>query len=132
MRPKRFLCRWYVWRKLCTYLALTPTMSANGPKRDSTRPMSHRSSIGCVQNDFRANGTFGKNRAPIWHQDQHYLQTDENELSLQPDHLRVPSGASKMISEPMVCSTQTVHLSSIDTNTVSKQKEARFHMTQVT
>ena len=31
MRPKRYLSLWYVWRKLCTYLALTLTPSPNAP-----------------------------------------------------------------------------------------------------
>ena len=69
VRPKRYLSLWYVWRKPCTYLALTLTPSPNGPNKDSTRPTSTRSSIGCVQNDFRANGTFGANHAPILRQD---------------------------------------------------------------
>ena len=37
-----------------------------------------------------------------------------------PRHLGVPSSASKMISEPMVCLAQTEHLSCTNTNTVSK------------
>jgi hypothetical protein len=37
------------------------------------------------------------------------LQMDRNELPLEPRHLGVPSGASKMIYEPMVCLAQTVH-----------------------
>jgi hypothetical protein len=49
-----------------------------------------------------------------------------------PRHLRVPSGVSKMIYEPMVRFTQTEHLSCTDTNTVSKQIETRFHMTHRT
>ena len=64
----------------------------------------------------------------IWH----YLQTDLNELSLEPRHLGVPSGASKTISKPMTRLMQTVKLSCTDTNTISKQKEVRFHMTHVT
>jgi hypothetical protein len=32
----------------------------------------------------------------------------------------------------MVCLAHTVHLSCTDTNTVSKQKEARFHMSHIT
>jgi hypothetical protein len=31
------------------------------------------------------------------------LQIDQNELPLDPCHVGVPSGASKMINEPMVC-----------------------------
>ena len=51
---------------------------------------------------------------------------------LEPRHLGVPSGASKMISEPMVRLVQTVLLSCTDTNTVCKRTEMRFHMTHVT
>jgi hypothetical protein len=54
------------------------------------------------------------------------------ELLLKPRHLGVPSGVSKMISELVVCLAQTMHLSCTDTNTVSKQKEVRFHMTHIT
>jgi hypothetical protein len=56
---------------------------------------------------------FGANRALILHQHQHYLQTDQNEDPHDPHHLVVPSGASKMISEPMVCPVQTMHLSCV-------------------
>jgi hypothetical protein len=34
VRPKLFMSLWYVWRKPCTYLAPTLTLSLNGPKRD--------------------------------------------------------------------------------------------------
>jgi hypothetical protein len=50
---KYFLTLWYIWRKPWTYLALTLTPSLNGPKRDSTWAKSSRSSIGCIQNDFK-------------------------------------------------------------------------------
>jgi hypothetical protein len=45
----------------------TLTLSPDGSKRDSTRPMSARSSIRGVQKDLWAYGTFGTNRAPILH-----------------------------------------------------------------
>jgi hypothetical protein len=89
---------------------------------------SPRSSIKCVQHDFRADGTFDTNRAPFLRQGYHYLQIDSNKLPLEPCHLAVSSGASKTISEPMVRSAQTMHLYCTDTNTVSKQTETRFHM----
>jgi hypothetical protein len=57
---------------------------------------------------------------------------DQNEHPLEPRHLGVPSGAFKTISEPAVRLAQTVHLSYIDTNTISKRTEMRFHMTHVT
>ena len=58
--------------------------------------------------------------------------SSSNELPLEPRHLVVPSNASKMISEPLVRLAQSVHLSCSNTNTVSKRKEAGFHMTHVT
>jgi hypothetical protein len=57
---------------------------------------------------------------------------DQNELPVEPRDLGVPSGASKMISEPMICLVQTIHLSCTHTNNVSKQTKTRFHMTHVT
>jgi hypothetical protein len=46
-----------------------------------------------------------------------------SEIPHDPHHLGVPSGASKMFSEPMVRSTQTVHLSCIKISTISEWKE---------
>jgi hypothetical protein len=53
---------------------------------------------------------------------------DRNELSLEPRYLGVPSGASKMITEPMVRSAQTVHLSYVKISTISKWTETSFHL----
>ena len=44
----------------------------------------------CVQNDFRAYGTFGANRAPIFCQDEYNLKIDENKLPLEIHYLGVP------------------------------------------
>ena len=41
-------------------------------------------------------------------------------------HLGVPSGASKMISEPMVRLAQTMHLSCVEVNTISKRTKTSF------
>jgi hypothetical protein len=49
-----------------------------------------------------------------------------------PRDLGVPSGASKMIYQAMVCLVQTVYLSCTETNTISKWTETRFYMTHVT
>jgi hypothetical protein len=57
---------------------------------------------------------------------------DRNVHLLEPRHLGVPSGASKIIFEPMVRLAQTEHLSCTDANTVSKQTESIFHMTHLT
>jgi hypothetical protein len=56
---------------------------------------------------------------------------DRNELSLDPRHVGVPLGASKKISEPMECSTQTVHLSCTEINTITKKTETSFHLTNI-
>jgi hypothetical protein len=117
---------WYVLLKPCIYCIDTNIVS----KHIETRfHMTHspRSSIGCVQHDFRADGTFDTNRAPFLRQDYHNLQMDLNKLPLEPHHLGVSSDASKMISELMVHSAQTVHLYCTDSNTVSKLIEMRFH-----
>jgi hypothetical protein len=86
---------------------------------------------------------FHANRASILHQDQHYLQTDQTELSLEPLDLGVPSGvskmhhfgvilgASKMVSYTLMHEAQTVHISCTETNTVSKHPKERFCMTHV-
>jgi hypothetical protein len=63
------------------------------------------------------------NHAPILDRHYHYLQTKRSEIPHYPHHLEVPSSASKMIFEPMVRLTQTVHLSSIKISTVYKQTE---------
>jgi hypothetical protein len=57
---------------------------------------------------------------------------DQTELPLKSCLPGVPSSVSKMISMPMVCSVQTVHLSCTDTNTFSKRTKKRFHTTHVT
>ena len=48
---------------------------------------------------------------------------ERSEIPHDPRHLGVPSGASKMIFEPMVRLTQTVHLSYIKISTIPKQTE---------
>jgi hypothetical protein len=75
---------------------------------------------------------FGANRAPIKHQNQQYLQKDRNEILYDPCHLGVQLVASKMVFEAMIRLVQTIDLSCIDTNTISKRTETRFYMTHVT
>jgi hypothetical protein len=108
------------------------TLSPNWPKWDSTRPTPPLSSIECVQNDFWGCVTFGINHAPTLREDWPNLRMDWIMLALEPRHLGVPPGASKTISEPKVRLAQTVHLSCIDSNTISKRTDTRFHMTHVT
>jgi hypothetical protein len=131
VRPKWLLTLWYGLCKPRPFLAPTLTMSPIGSKRNSTWQMSPRSSIGCTQNNFWAYGTFGTNRAPILH--WHYcLQTDQNEIPHDPSHLVVISGASKMISKPVICSAQSVHLSWVKISTISQQNETSIHLSLVT
>jgi hypothetical protein len=86
----------------------------------STWASSPSGTIEYVQNDFWAYGTSSANHAPISHRYYHNLQTERSEIPHDPCHLEVLSSASKMISEPMLYSTQTVHLSCIKISTVSK------------
>ena len=100
--------------------------------RAFTSASSPMSSIGCVQNDFCADGTFGANFAPILQRHKHCLQTERREIPQDPRHLGVPPGASKMISEAMLRLTQTVHLSCVKISNISKQTKMSFHLSLVT
>jgi hypothetical protein len=51
---------------------------------------------------------------------------NQNEFPLDPRHVGVPSVAPKIISEPLVHLTQTVHLSCVKINTISKHTENDF------
>jgi hypothetical protein len=55
-----------------------------------------------------------------------------NELPLDIHYLGVLGGVPKVISMPMVDSSQTMHLSCADINTISKRIKMRFPLTQVT
>jgi hypothetical protein len=57
---------------------------------------------------------------------------NRNKLPLDPCHLGVPSGAPNTIFEPIARSVQTLHLSCVEINTISKQTEASFHFTHIT
>jgi hypothetical protein len=57
---------------------------------------------------------------------------DRNELPLDKCHPGVPSGVPKMISEPIARSAQTLHLSCMEINTISKWTKTSFHFTHVT
>jgi hypothetical protein len=46
VHPKLFMSLWYVWRKPCSYLATTQTLSSYGPKWASTWALSPRSTLG--------------------------------------------------------------------------------------
>jgi hypothetical protein len=57
---------------------------------------------------------------------------ERNELPLDPRHVGVPSGVSKMISQPILRFVQTMHLSCAEINTISKQTETSLHLTHFT
>jgi aspartate/glutamate racemase len=59
-------------------------------------------------------------------------QIDLNDLPLDPRHLGVPSGVTKMIFMLVVPSAQTVHLSCAEINTLSKWIEMSIHLIHVT
>ena len=52
---------------------------------------------------------------------------DRNELPLEPRHLGVPSSASNMISQPVVCLVPTKHLSCTDTNSLQTDQNEIPH-----
>ena len=109
---------WYVQRKPCTYIASTLTPSPNGPNeiphdpRHRMRPKQYMS-LWYVQHKPCTCLTSTLTPSP----------NRPNDFPHDPRHLGVPSGASKMISEPMVRLAQTMHLSYINTNTISKRTE---------
>jgi hypothetical protein len=90
--PKRFQSLWYVQHKLCTYLASRLTLSPNWPKWASTWPTSTRTTVRCAQKDFHVCDTFDTNRAPVLHQDQHYLQNRPKRASTWPTSRRSSIG----------------------------------------
>ena len=55
-----------------------------------------------------------------------------DEIPYNPCHQGVPSGASKTISESMVRSAQTVHLSCASISSIPKQTESSFHLSLIT
>jgi hypothetical protein len=68
----------------------------------------------------------------VWHKLCTYLApkltlslTDQNKILHDPRQLGVPSGVSEMISEPVVCLVQTVHLSCVKITTIpNRMKQA--------
>jgi hypothetical protein len=75
---------------------------------------------------------FGPNYAPILHLHSDCLQMDRNEIPQDPCHIVVSSGASKMISKPMVRLAQTVHLSCVKISTIFKRTKSSIHLRLVT
>jgi hypothetical protein len=129
--PKWFLSLLYIRRKLCTYLVSRLALCLYRPKRASTWATSPRCTIECVQNDFCAYGTFGANRAPILHWHYHHLQMDWNKILHDQCHIGDTSSVSKIISDPMLHSAQTVHLSCVKVSTISKQTKTSIHLSLV-
>jgi hypothetical protein len=57
---------------------------------------------------------------------------DPNKLPVDQRHPEVPLGVTKKIFMPVLHSAQTVHLSCVEINTISKRSETSFHLTSVT
>jgi hypothetical protein len=119
---------WCVWRKSCTYLASRLAWSPNIPKGASSWPSSPRSTIGCVQKDFLSLWYICHKPYTYLAPTQTFSPSDHNEIHHDRRHLGFPSGASKMIFEPMVRPAQSVHLSCVKITTISKRTETRFHL----
>jgi hypothetical protein len=132
VRSKWFPSLWYVQRNHAPIAHQDRHYLQNGPNQASTWASSPRSTIRCVQNNTWAYGMFSANSAPILHLYWQCLQTDWNEIAHDPHHLGVPSGASKMTSELMIRSAQTMHLSCVRISNISKRTESSFHLSPVT
>jgi hypothetical protein len=83
---------------------------------------SPRSFTKCVQHDFRAYGMFSTNHAPILCQDEHYLQTDSNELHLSLVTKEYHRVRPKWFSSLWYVA-QTMHQSCVKISTISKRNE---------
>jgi hypothetical protein len=57
---------------------------------------------------------------------------DWNEIPHDQCHIGDPLGVSKMISDPMLRSAQTVHQSCVKISTISKQAKTSIHLSLVT
>ena len=123
---------WYIWRKPCTYLPPTLTLSQTVRNKIPQDPRQLGVPSGACKPIAKPMVRSTQKRATILHRCQHCLQTDRNEISHDPCHLGVPSGASKMISKPRVRSTQAAHLSCVKISTISKRSKRSFHLSLVT
>jgi hypothetical protein len=153
-----------------TYLASRFALSPNGPKWASTWASSSSNSIGCIENNFLAYGTFTKpvhlsctytntvSKSSEMRFEFHSVRLKEflslwyvrrkpctylaSRLALSlngpkwdfmdPRHLEVSSGTRKTISESVVRSVQTVHLSCVKISTIFKRNKTSFHLSLIT
>jgi hypothetical protein len=114
-----------------TYPASRLALSPNGLKQASTWASSSRSIIGCVQNDFWANGTFSAKPCTYIVPTLTVSPNGSKRDSTWPTRLGLPSGAFKTISEPIIRLAQTVHLSCVKISTISKRSQTSFHLSLV-
>jgi len=131
MRLKWFLSLWCIRRKPCTNLLPKHTLSLN--ETEARFHMTHIikdlylvrpnwfltiSYVACKPCIYLASrlalSPNRPNRAFTW------APWPRSEIPYNTCHLGVPSGASKLISEHMVCSMQIVHLCWIKISTISK------------
>jgi hypothetical protein len=129
---KTIISLWYVRHKLCTYLSSRLALSPNRLNRASTWASSPRSTIRCVQNEFCGYVMFGTKLCTYLAPTLTLSWNIPNEIPLDPCHLGVASSTFKMISEPVVRSAQTMHLSCVKIITISKRTEMSFHLSLTT
>jgi hypothetical protein len=113
------------------YLAPRLTQSSNGSKWASTWRMLPRSSIRCTQTDFQADCTFGAEPCTYLASRLSFSPNGLKELPLDPCHVGVPPGVSKMITKPMVHLAETMHQSCVEINTISKCTQITLEFHQV-
>jgi hypothetical protein len=95
---KWFLSLRYVWRKPCTNLSPTLTLSPSGPKRNSTWSTSPSCSIQCVQNDFWASSTFD---AKLCTYPASWLALSPNELNRASTWASSPWSTTKCVQNDL-------------------------------
>jgi hypothetical protein len=130
VRPKRFLSLWYIRHKLCTYLTSRLALSPNGPSFH----------LSLITNEYHwVRAKWFLSQWYVWCKLCTYLAPtltlSPNEKkcdSSWPTSPRIQSGASKMIFEPMVHSTQTVHPSCVKISTICERNKTCFHLSPVT
>jgi hypothetical protein len=130
VRPQWFLNLWYIWHKPCTYLMSRLALCPNGLKQASNWASSPWSTIGCVQNDFWAYGTFGLNHAPMLPNTNNISERTEVRFEMTHVTSKFHQVHPKLFLSLMVHSAQTMYLSCIKISTISKWTRTSFHLTR--
>jgi hypothetical protein len=129
-QPKKFPCMWYIRCKPYTYLTPRLTLSKQTQTSFHLTHVTKEYHRVCPKlflslwYVLRKSCTFLVLRLTL-------SPKEPNELPLDPHHWGDRSGAPNMISELVARSAQTMHLSFIEINTITKLTETSFHLTDI-